>query len=83
MATQAQDEDTLAQIGYKQELNRDWSMLHNFGISFSVIVCGLGIEVGVRFVQQCFFTSPLCNSDHAWHFSPLSSCHEKCLSRID
>ena len=36
---QAQDESTLAEIGYKQELNRDWSLLHNFGISFSIIVC--------------------------------------------
>ena len=35
---QAQDESTLAEIGYKQELNRDWSLLHNFGISFSIIV---------------------------------------------
>ena len=41
MASQIQDESTLAEIGYKQELRRDWSMLHNFGISFSVIVCEL------------------------------------------
>ena len=33
-----QDEDRLAEMGYKQELNRDWSMLHNFGVSFSIIV---------------------------------------------
>ena len=33
-----QDEDRLAQLGYKQELRRDWSMLHNFGVSFSIIV---------------------------------------------
>lgn len=33
-----QDEDRLAQLGYKQELQRDWSMLHNFGVSFSIIV---------------------------------------------
>ena len=32
------DEDRLAQLGYKQELRRDWSMLHNFGVSFSIIV---------------------------------------------
>ena len=35
---QIQDEDRLAQLGYKQELKRDWSMLHNFGVSFSIIV---------------------------------------------
>lgn len=28
----------LAQFGYKQELKRDWGLLHNFGISFSIIV---------------------------------------------
>ena len=33
-----QDEDRLAQLGYKQELNRDWSILQNFGVSFSIIV---------------------------------------------
>lgn len=33
-----QDEDRLAEMGYKQELKRDWSMLHNFGVSFSIIV---------------------------------------------
>ncbi len=32
------DEGRLAQFGYKQELKRDWSLTHNFGISFSIIV---------------------------------------------
>ena len=32
------DEDRLAQFGYKQELNRDWGLAHNFGVSFSIIV---------------------------------------------
>jgi hypothetical protein len=32
------DEDKLAELGYKQELNRSWSLLHNFGVSFSIIV---------------------------------------------
>lgn len=36
---QEQDEYKLAQLGYKQDLKRDWSMLHNFGVSFSIIVC--------------------------------------------
>jgi len=35
----AQDEEVLAQLGYKQELRRDWGLMHNFGISFSIIVC--------------------------------------------
>ncbi|KAI0390559.1 amino acid/polyamine transporter I [Xylariaceae sp. FL0594] len=33
----AQDEDRLAQFGYKQELKRDWGLAHNFGVSFSII----------------------------------------------
>jgi len=32
------DEDRLAELGYKQELKREWSLLHNFGVSFSIIV---------------------------------------------
>ncbi|KAI4128682.1 MAG: hypothetical protein LQ338_002628 [Usnochroma carphineum] len=34
---QARDEYKLAELGYKQDLKRDWSMLHNFGVSFSII----------------------------------------------
>ena len=30
-ATQKNDETLLAELGYKQELKRDWSMIHNFG----------------------------------------------------
>lgn len=33
-----QDEGILAEQGYAQELQRDWSVLHNFGVSFSIIV---------------------------------------------
>jgi hypothetical protein len=32
------DEGRLAQFGYKQELKRDWGLMHNFGVSFSIIV---------------------------------------------
>ena len=31
------DERTLAELGYKQELNRSWSSFQNFAISFSII----------------------------------------------
>ena len=31
------DEDKLAELGYKQELNRGWSQFANFAISFSII----------------------------------------------
>jgi hypothetical protein len=34
----AADENRLAELGYKQELKRDWSVVHNFGVSFSIIV---------------------------------------------
>ena len=34
-----QDEGRLAELGYTQELRREWSFLHNFGASFSIIVC--------------------------------------------
>jgi len=33
----SQDEQRLAELGYKQELNRGWSSFSNFAISFSII----------------------------------------------
>lgn len=36
--TEQHDEQELAEFGYKQELRRDWGLMHNFGISFSIIV---------------------------------------------
>ena len=38
-AVEVADESRLAQFGYKQELRRDWGLAHNFGVSFSIIVC--------------------------------------------
>lgn len=32
------DEGRLAELGYRQELRREWGLLHNFGASFSIIV---------------------------------------------
>ncbi|KAF2405063.1 APA family basic amino acid/polyamine antiporter [Trichodelitschia bisporula] len=40
---EARDEAKLAELGYKQELQRDWSVLHNFGVSFSIISVVTGI----------------------------------------
>ncbi|KAH8803093.1 amino acid/polyamine transporter I [Xylogone sp. PMI_703] len=37
------DEEELAEFGYKQELRRDWGLMHNFGISFSIISVITGI----------------------------------------
>ncbi|KAL9125035.1 MAG: hypothetical protein Q9217_005705 [Psora testacea] len=38
-----QDEGRLAELGYTQELRREWSVFHNFGISFSIISVITGI----------------------------------------
>ncbi|KAK9242040.1 amino acid/polyamine transporter I [Lipomyces tetrasporus] len=38
-----QDETRLAELGYKQELRRDWTLMHNFGVSFSIISVITGI----------------------------------------
>lgn len=40
-AIEHMDEEELAHFGYKQELRRDWGLLHNFGISFSIIVSSI------------------------------------------
>ena len=32
------DEGRLAELGYYQQLQRDWGFIHNFGVSFSIIV---------------------------------------------
>ncbi|KAF3923182.1 hypothetical protein ABW20_dc0109256 [Dactylellina cionopaga] len=39
----AADEDRLAELGYKQDLKREWSLIHNFGVSFSIISIITGI----------------------------------------
>jgi amino acid permease (GABA permease) len=39
----SKDEGRLAELGYKQELKRDWSLIHNFGVSFSIISVITGI----------------------------------------
>jgi hypothetical protein len=62
------DEGRLAQFGYKQELKRDWSLSHNFGVSFSIIVsspsagtkCLPSRGAGARL--QLALTSILCQS---------------------
>ncbi|PQE07836.1 amino acid polyamine transporter I protein [Rutstroemia sp. NJR-2017a WRK4] len=42
-AVDQHDEAELAEFGYKQELRRDWGLMHNFGISFSIISVITGI----------------------------------------
>ncbi|KAK9370527.1 amino acid/polyamine transporter I [Lipomyces kononenkoae] len=38
-----QDETLLAELGYKQELRRNWTLMNNFGVSFSIISVVTGI----------------------------------------
>lgn len=49
----AHDEEELANFGYKQELKRDWGLMHNFGISFSIIVCS---PLAPRDLRDCLET---------------------------
>ena len=55
----AEDENRLAELGYKQELTRNWSLLHNFGVSFSIIVStfplvgSIGAFIRFRWVFLC------------------------------
>lgn len=37
-AVEEKDTAELGKFGYEQELRRDWGLMHNFGISFSIIV---------------------------------------------
>ncbi|KAL6712935.1 polyamine transporter tpo5 [Lecanora helva] len=64
------DEDRLAELGYRQELKRNWTLLHNFGVSFSIIsvitgittLFGYGLSTGgpgvmsVGWIVVSFFT---------------------------
>lgn len=43
-----QDEAVLNELGYKQELRRDWGLMHNFGISFSIIVSYFSIANSLK-----------------------------------
>lgn len=64
------DEARLNDLGYKQELQREWSLLHNFGVSFSIISVITGVTtlfqyglttggpgvMSVGWIVVCFFT---------------------------
>jgi hypothetical protein len=54
-----QDEEELAEFGYKQELRRDWGLMHNFGISFSIIVSYLAFSKFFWHAQLLIFYSLL------------------------
>ena len=44
----SKDAELLAELGYKQELKRDWSVLHNFGVSFSIISVIVSVVLQMR-----------------------------------
>ena len=46
----SKDQELLAELGYEQELKRDWSVLHNFGVSFSII--SVIVRTDIRFVND-------------------------------
>uniref|UniRef100_A0A060TFK1 ARAD1D15884p n=1 Tax=Blastobotrys adeninivorans TaxID=409370 RepID=A0A060TFK1_BLAAD len=55
------DAELLEQLGYEQELRREWSVLHNFGASFSIIsvitgtttLFGYGLTTGGPAIMSC------------------------------
>ena len=51
-ATAATDEERLAELGYKQELNRGWSAFTNFAISFTIISVLAGCFTAFPFAWQ-------------------------------
>jgi amino acid transporter len=51
-ATQTEDERTLAELGYKQELSRAWSGFTNFAISFTIISVLAGTFTTFAFAWQ-------------------------------
>ena len=79
-----QDEDRLAQLGYKQELQRDWSVLHNFGVSFSIIVSreqstlctceGLAPSSVTKSIRRCKASPSLVHFYFPIAIGILSSC---------
>ncbi|KAG8984327.1 hypothetical protein FRB95_001193 [Tulasnella sp. JGI-2019a] len=70
LAGNKNDATRLAELGYRQELRRDWSVVHSFGISFSIISVITGITtlfeyglltggpgvMSVGWIIVCFFT---------------------------
>ena len=56
LSIHGKDENRLAELGYKQELTRNWSLLHNFGVSFSIIV-RLG-SIFSSFTRQVYHSVP-------------------------
>ncbi len=65
--SKAEDEGKLAELGYTQELRRDWGLLHNFGASFSIIVCVGIIVSAAALTKRHRVPSPV---KQRMHFAP-------------
>jgi hypothetical protein len=59
------DEHRLADLGYKQELQRDWSVMHNFGVSFSIISVVTGITTLFGYAGRVFMNRALLTNIEA------------------
>ncbi len=70
---QERDEELLKELGYKQELRRDWGLMHNFGISFSIIVC-----LRAELLFMCSTTNPMCSL-----LSPVSQRSSNMVSSLE
>jgi len=55
-SVKAKDENRLAELGYEQELTRNWSLIHNFGVSFSIIVSTY-TALGILFSSDVRFSA--------------------------
>jgi uncharacterized membrane protein YesL len=49
------DEDLLANLGYKQEFRRDFSRIELFGLSFSIV----GVVQSIAYVLSNHFNTPI------------------------
>ena len=63
------DEGRLAELGYTQELRREWSWLHNFGASYSIIVCGIPNFEGYK--DQTLTIGGVMTERGNWYHNPV------------
>lgn len=81
------DEGRLAELGYTQELRREWSWLHNFGASFSIIVRNVYYISIFRDLRLTWVGTMTERCD--WHHNPIPlrfddwwpCCHDHWLDR--
>ena len=64
----------IRQLGYKQELRRNFTLVSNASIGFTAISILTGITGEPHPLSWCFWQLSLCNSaGHLPHHAPLSS----------